>query len=59
MEIIDSIWLLGSKDRNLVDDVLEVLINWHMSTTFSQILFGKLVENKYQILKEILRTIIA
>lgn len=58
LSVIETIWLLGRKDPELLDDTLEILINWHMNPQFNKLLFSKLIEKKYLILKEILDTII-
>lgn len=41
----------------MMTDLLELLINWHLSSGYSTSLFKRLIDQKYTLLSDILKTL--
>jgi hypothetical protein len=61
MEIVNFLWIHGQEDdvrffytQEILTDLLELLINWHLSNVYSASLFKRLIDQKYTLLTDIL-----
>lgn len=45
-KVIESLWLLSTKEEDFIDLILDILINWNLSREFNKILFSRIVNSK-------------
>lgn len=57
MNIIDQIWISAQNFPQLLDNLLSVLLNWHMCEFGQRKLLQLLLENKYPILLEVIEVL--
>jgi hypothetical protein len=57
ISIVNFLWAEGQFEEDLMTDLLELLVNWHLNHQYSASLFKRLIDQKYTLLPDILKTL--